>query len=119
MPAVVTVVIVAAGMISGPHPAVDAAVIEPRLPHLPGEFAASNLGTSIEPDGSATVRLIAGQYDFVPHCVQVPANTNVKFRVTSTDAAHGFLLPDTGVDTVVAPGMVAEVRTIFAAAGKS
>ena len=85
---------------------------------LPGEFAASNLGTAIEPDGSATVRLVAGQYDFVPHCVQVPADTNVKFRLTSADVAHGFRLPDTDVDTLVSPGLVAEVRTNFAAEGR-
>jgi cytochrome c oxidase subunit 2 len=118
MPAIAAAVIVAAGVVNGPHPAGDVEVIQPRTPHLLGEFAASNLGTAIEADGSATVRLIAGQYDFVPHCVQVPADTIVKFRVTSTDAAHGFLLPDTDVNTMVVPGFVAEVRTSFATEGK-
>ena len=32
--------------------------------HLGGEFAESNLGTAIEPDGSVTVRTIAEQCDF-------------------------------------------------------
>ena len=42
----------------------------------------------------------------------------MKFRLTSTDAVHGFLLPDTDVDTMVVPGFVAEVRTSFATEGK-
>src|SRR5262249_56267027 len=57
------------------------------------EFAESKLGTAMEPDGSATVRLISEQYDFVPHCVVVPAQTPVKFRLTSADVVHGFLCP--------------------------
>ena len=78
----------------------------------------SNVGTAIEPDGSATVRLIGEQYDFVPHCVRVPANTPVKFRLTSADVVHGFLLPDTNVNTMVVPGFVTEVRTSFAQPGE-
>jgi cytochrome c oxidase subunit 2 len=118
MPAVMTAVIVAAGIVNGPYPANRIELLQPKMPHLAGEFATGQLGTAIEADGSATVRLIAGKYDFVPHCVQVPADTNVTFRLTSTDGAHGFQLPDTGVNTVVVPGFVAEVHTIFATEGK-
>jgi cytochrome c oxidase subunit 2 len=31
----------------------------------------------------------------------------VKFRVTSSDVVHGFLIPDTNVNTMVVPGFVA------------
>jgi hypothetical protein len=40
--------------------------------HLSGEFVESNLGTAREADGSITVRMIAQQYLFVPHCILVP-----------------------------------------------
>jgi cytochrome c oxidase subunit 2 len=100
------------------HPPSNVEVIEPLTLHLRGEFAESNLGTAIEPDGSATVRLIAEQYDFVPHCVQVPARTPVRFRLTSADVVHGFLLPNTNVNTMVVPGFVAEVRTQFKHVGE-
>jgi cytochrome c oxidase subunit 2 len=100
------------------HPSSNVEVIEPQTLHLGGEFVESNLGTAIEPDGSATVRLIAQQYDFVPHCVRLPADTPVKFRLTSADVVHGFLLPDTNVNTMVVPGFVAEVRTSFAQSGE-
>ena len=85
--------------------------------HLKGEFAESNLGTALEPDGSATVRLIAQQYSFVPNCVTVPADTPVKFRLTSPDVIHGFILGDTNVNTMVVPGFVSEVRTSFTTPG--
>jgi len=110
-------VIVVTSVSGALHPASNVEVIDPRTLHLGGEFVESNLGTAIEPDGSATVRLIAQQYDFVPRCVRVPAQTPVKFRLTSADVIHGFVLPDTNVNTMVVPGFVAEVRTSFAQPG--
>jgi cytochrome c oxidase subunit 2 len=106
-------VIVVTGIAGALHPSSNVEVIDPTTLHLGGEFVESNLGTAIEPDGSVTVRLIAEQYDFVPSCVQVPVGTPVKFRLTSADVVHGFLLPDTNVNTMVVPGFVAEVRTRF------
>ena len=117
MLAVMMAVIVVTGITGGLHPASNVEVIDPQTLHLGGEFVESNLGTAIEQDGSATVRMIALQYDFVPHCVAVPAETPVKFRLTSADVVHGFLLPDTNVNTMVVPGFVAEVRTNFAKPG--
>ena len=110
-------VIVVTSVAGALHPATNVETIDSQTLHLGGEFVESNLGTAIEPDGSATVRLIAEQYDFVPHCVRVPADTPVKFRLTSADVVHGFLLPDTNVNTMVVPGFVAEVRTSFAEPG--
>jgi cytochrome c oxidase subunit 2 len=110
---VMLAVVVVTGVAGALHPPSNVEVIDSRTLHLKGEFVESNLGTAIEPDGSATVRMIAEQYDFVPACVRVPAQTPVKFRLTSADVIHGFLLPDTNVNTMVVPGFVAEVRTSF------
>jgi cytochrome c oxidase subunit II len=118
MLAVMMAVIVVTGVAGALHPASNVEVIDPQTLHLGGEFVESNLGTAIEPDGSATVRMIAEQYDFVPHCVVVPAASPVKFRMTSADAVHGFLLPGTNVNTMVVPGFVAELRTSFANPGE-
>jgi cytochrome c oxidase subunit II len=112
------VIVVITSTVGALHPASNVEVIQPLTLHLGGEFAESNLGTAIEPDGSATVRLIAEQYDFVPHCVQVPVQTPVRFRLTSADVVHGFLLPNTNVNTMVVPGFVAEVRTQFKHVGE-
>jgi cytochrome c oxidase subunit 2 len=118
MLAVMMVVLIVTSVTGALHPSSNVEVVEPLTLHLGGEFVESNLGTAIEPDGSATVRLIGEQYDFVPHCVVVPANTPVKFRLTSADVVHGFLLPHTNVNTMVVPGFVAEVRTSFAQPGE-
>ena len=115
---IMMIVIILTGIMGALHPSSNVEVIDPTTLHLQGEFVESNLGTAIEPDGTVTVRLIAQQYDFVPRCVQVPVGTPVKFRLTSADVVHGFLLPDTNVNTMVVPGFVAEVRTRFANEGE-
>jgi cytochrome c oxidase subunit II len=110
-------IIVVTGIAGALHPPSNVEIIDPTTLHLSGEFVESNLGSAIEPDGSVITRMIAQQYSFVPECVRVPASTPVKFRLTSADVIHGFLLPDTNVNTMVVPGFVAEVRTTFERAG--
>jgi cytochrome c oxidase subunit II len=114
--AMMTVVVVT-GVTNALHPPSNVETVDPTTLHLGGEFAESNLGTAAEPDGSVTVRLIAEQYAFVPDCARVPVDTPVKFRITSTDVIHGFLLPSTNVNTMVMPGFIAEVRTRFSRPG--
>jgi cytochrome c oxidase subunit 2 len=106
-------IIVVTGIAGALHPPSNVETIDPTTLHLSGEFVESNLGSAVEPDGSVTARLIAQEYSFVPNCVLVPADIPVKFRLTSADVIHGFLLPDTNVNTMVVPGFVAEVRTTF------
>jgi cytochrome c oxidase subunit II len=60
--------------------------VDPLSLHLAGEFVESNLGTEQGADGSVTVRMIAQQYLFVPHCILVPAGVPVHLRITSADA---------------------------------
>lgn len=110
-------VIVVTGVTHALHPPSNVETIDPTSLHLSGEFAESNLGTAAETDGSVTARIVAEQYAFVPECVVVPADTPVKFRLTSTDVVHGFLLPSTNVNTMVVPGFIAEVRTTFSRPG--
>jgi cytochrome c oxidase subunit 2 len=117
MLAVMMAIIVVTGVTHALNPPSNVETIDPTTLHLGGEFAESNLGTASEPGGSVTVRLIAQQYAFVPDCAKVPVDTPVKFRLTSTDVIHGFLLPATNINTMVMPGFVAEVRTRFSRPG--
>ena len=110
-------IVVASTMTSALHPPSNVETIDPVTLHLGGEFAESNLGTAQEPDGSLTARIVADQYAFVPYCVKLAVDTPVKFRLTSVDVVHGFLLPATNVNTMVVPGYVAEVRTRFTRPG--
>jgi cytochrome c oxidase subunit II len=117
MLAVMMAIVVATSAVHALHPPSNVETIDPTTLHLGGEFAESNLGTAAEPDGSVTVRMIAQEYAFVPNCAEVPVDTPVKFRLTSTDVIHGFLLAGTNVNTMVVPGYVAEVRTSFSRPG--
>ena len=117
MLAMLAAMMVVTGVTHALNPPSNVETIDPTTLHLSGEFAESNLGTAAEPDGSVTARIVADQYAFVPECVVVPADTAVKFRLTSTDVVHGFLLPATNVNTMVVPGFIAEVRTRFSRPG--
>ncbi len=100
------------------HPPSHVESVDPTTLAQSKEFAESNLGTSINPDGSATVRIIATQFAFVPRCIPVPQGKPVTIRVTSPDVIHGFLIAGTNANTMVVPGYVAEVNTVFNEAGE-
>ena len=86
---------------------------DPRTLHLSGEFIESNLGTSVEADGSVTVRAIGQQYSFTPQCVVVPADTPINLRATSADVVHGLLIEGTNINTMLVPGYVSTLPIRF------
>lgn len=81
-------------------------VIDPTTLHRAGEFAESNLGTSIDARGNVTVHMLAEQYTFRPRCVVVPDGVPVTFRATSGDVVHGFQIIGTNVNSMLIPGYV-------------
>jgi cytochrome c oxidase subunit II len=115
---VMLAVILITGMAQMLHPLSSVETIAPTTLHLHGEFVESNLGTAIEPDGSATVRFVAEQYMFVPQCVKVPVGTPVHFRLTSADVVHGFFVGETNTNAMVVPGFITDVRAKFARTGE-
>jgi len=92
--------------------------VDPLSLHLSGEFVESNLGTAQEADGSVTVRMIAEQYLFIPHCILVPAGVPIRLRVTSADAVHSLSFSDTNYAVKVVPGSVSQARLQFPHAGE-
>jgi len=102
----------------GLHPPSRLETIDSTALHKGGEFSEANLGTSIAPDGSAVVRIVAQQYAFVPGCVLVPAGVPVTMRLASADVVHGFLVQGTNVNAMVVPGYVTTVRTTFPESGE-
>jgi cytochrome c oxidase subunit II len=91
--------------------------VDPLTLHLSGEFVENNLGTETNADGSVTVRMIAEQYLFVPHCVLVPAGVPVHLRVTSADAVHSLSIYGTNYAVKVLPGTISEAQLRFASSG--
>jgi cytochrome c oxidase subunit 2 len=81
--------------------------------HRSGEFVESNLGTAMQPDGSAVVRLVLQQFSFSPSIIRVTVNTPIVIRAVSADVVHGFLVEETNVNVMVVPGYVTTVRTQF------
>lgn len=92
--------------------------VDPLTLHLSGEFVENNLGTEQEADGSVTVRMIAQQYLFVPHCILVPAGVPVHLRITSADAVHSFAIIGTDYAVKTLPGTISEARLQFPQAGE-
>ena len=91
--------------------------LDPTSLHLAGEFVESNLGTAREPDGSYTVRMLAQQYGFVPHCVLVPAGVPVHFRITSADLVHLLVVSGTDFSVKAVPGTVSQTTAEFSSDG--
>ena len=87
--------------------------IDPQILHLTGEFTEPNLGTRVEPGGLVTTRIVATQFAFVPQCVVVPEGRDVTLRLASPDVIHGILITGTNVNTMVVPGYVSQVHTVF------
>jgi cytochrome c oxidase subunit II len=107
-----------AGIHQATMPQARVELADPRTLHVSGEFIESNLGTAIEPDGSVMVRAIGQQYSFTPQCILVPTDTDVRFRATSADVVHGFLIDGTNVNVMLVPGYISTATTRFATASE-
>lgn len=59
------------------------------------------------------VYIIAQQFIFNPDTIEVPANSNVTFYVTSRDVIHGFEVVKTNVNTMAVPGEVSKMTVRF------
>jgi len=92
--------------------------VDPLALHLAGEFVENNLGTEQDADGSVTVRMIAQQYLFVPHCILVPAGVPVHLRITSADAVHSLTFNGTNYAVKVLPGTISVAELQFPRAGE-
>ena len=109
--------IVAAAVSMHINPPSNREYVDPKSLHLTGEFTEANLGTSVDPQGQVTTRIITTQFAFVPQCVVVPADTPVTLRFASPDVIHGILVTGTNVNTMVVPGYVSQVHTVFRRTG--
>jgi cytochrome c oxidase subunit II len=92
--------------------------VDPLALHLSGEFVENNLGTQQNADGSVTVRMIAQQYLFVPHCILVPAGVPIHLRITSADAVHALAFSGTEYNVKVLPGTISATRLEFSRPGE-
>jgi len=115
--AVILVTVITAGIAMHMNPPSNVETIDPKTLHISGEFTEANLGTRVAPDGQIVTRIVTTQFAFVPHCVVVPANRPVTLRLASPDVLHGILISGTNVNTMVVPGYVSQVHTVFTRTG--
>jgi cytochrome c oxidase subunit 2 len=114
---VIMVAVIFAGVAMHINPPSNIERINPQALHLSDEFTEGNLGTKVEATGQITARVVATQFAFVPRCVVLPADTPVTLRFSSPDVIHGILVSGTNVNTMVVPGYVAQVHTVFRKTG--
>ncbi|NJA07027.1 cytochrome C oxidase subunit II [Methylococcaceae bacterium WWC4] len=103
--------ILGSALLHGIHAPSNVETIDSAKLHLSKEFAEDKLGASRNPDGSVTVRMVAGRYGFFPKTLTVPAETPITFRWVSLDVIHGVHMPMTNMSTMIVPGYVAQVKT--------
>ncbi len=60
---------------------------------------------------------IARVFSFAPAELRIPVNSHVVFYATTPDVVHGFSIPQTGVNVMLAPGWVSSVGYRFTKAG--
>jgi cytochrome c oxidase subunit II len=113
----IMVMVIVAGVVMHINPPSNIERTKPQDLHLSAEFTEANLGTRVEANGQITARIVATQFAFVPRCVVLPAETPVTLRFSSPDVVHGILVSGTNVNTMVVPGYVAQVHTVFRKTG--
>ena len=104
-------IILGSALFHGIHAPSNVETIDSARLHLSEEFAEDNLGAQTNPDGSITVRMVAGRYGFYPKTLTLPAKTNITFRWVSLDVIHGVHIPMTNMSTMIVPGYVAQITT--------
>ncbi|QXP85226.1 cytochrome C oxidase subunit II [Methylococcus sp. Mc7] len=102
----------------GIHPPSHLETIDSATLHLSEEFAEDKLGVRTGSDGGVRVTLVAARYGFFPREIEVPAETPVTFRIASADVLHGVHVPMTNMSTMVVPGFISQVTTVFPKPGE-
>jgi cytochrome c oxidase subunit 2 len=98
------------------HPPSHIETIDPSKVFQDSRF--SRIGTPTElPDGTIEVQLVAVMFAFVPNEIHVPAGRRIRFRMTSADVTHGFMIAGTNVNTMLVPGYISQFTTSFAKPG--
>lgn len=113
----IMIMVIVAGVVMHINPPSNIERTKPQDLHLSAEFTEANLGTRVEANGQITARIVTTQFAFVPRCVVLPADTPVTLRLSSPDVIHGILVSGTNVNTMVVPGYVAQVHTVFRKTG--
>ncbi len=114
--AMFVVVIGVSAVAYGLHPPSHVETIDPAKVFTDPRF--SKLGEpEVMPDGTIEVRMVAAMFVFAPNEVRVPTGRRIRFRLTSVDVTHGFLISGTNANAMLMPGYISQFTTVFPRAG--
>jgi cytochrome c oxidase subunit 2 len=100
----------------GWHPPSHVETIDPAKVFADSRFA--KIGQPVLlPDGTVEVQIAAVMFAFAPNEIRVPAGRRIRFRLTSADVTHGFMIPGTNVNTMLVPGYISQFTTVFTRPG--
>ena len=100
----------------GLHPPSHVETIDPSKVFTDPRF--SKLGEPVVmPNGTIEIQMVAVMFGFVPNEVRVPAGRPIRFRLTSADVTHGFLISGTNANTMLVPGYISQFTTVFTRTG--
>ena len=100
----------------GLHPPSHVETIDPAKIFTDPRF--SKIGQPVEmPDGTLEVQMAALMFAFAPAEVRVPAGRRIRFRMTSADVTHGFMIAGTNANTMLVPGYISQFTTVFSRPG--
>ena len=111
-------VILYSGLFGHVHPPGAMETIDSSKLHLSEEFAEDKLGVYVDKDGSVHATLVAARYGFYPREIHVPVGKPVQFRIATQDVLHGLHIPMTNMATMIVPGYVSSVTTVFPKPGE-
>jgi cytochrome c oxidase subunit 2 len=97
------------------HPPSHVETIEPSKIFTDPRF--SKLGAVELADGTIEVQMVGLMFAFAPNEIRVPAGRPVRFRLTSADVTHGFLIAGTNANTMLVPGYISQFTTVFTRPG--
>jgi cytochrome c oxidase subunit II len=68
----------------------------------------ANPGVFDKGEGKVEVVMVAQTWKFNPAKIEIPAGSEVTFKVTSRDVTHGLMVLNTNINVMVVPGQVTE-----------
>jgi cytochrome c oxidase subunit II len=96
----------------GQHPPSHVETIQPSQVFTDPRFSRIGQPTTLA-DGTIEVQMAAVMFSFVPNEVHVPAHHPIRFRLTSADVTHGFMIAGTNANSMLLPGYISQFTTVF------
>jgi cytochrome c oxidase subunit 2 len=96
----------------GIHPPSHIETIEPSKVFQDPRFTRLGVPTELA-DGTIEIQMAAVMFAFVPNEIRIPPGRRIRFRLTSADVTHGFVIAGTNANTMVVPGYISQFTTTF------